>query len=39
MSRAVFDAPMMRPVESRIGDTVREISMRRPSLARRIVSK
>jgi len=39
MSRATFEAPMMRPAEFRTGDTVREISTGRPSLARRIVSK
>ena len=39
MSRATFDAPMTRPSSSRIGETVREMSIRRPSLATRTVSK
>ena len=39
MSRAIFDTPMMVPESSRTGETVSEMSMRRPSLARRSVSK
>ena len=38
MSRATFDAPTSRPDLSRTGDTVSEMSRRRPSLARRTVS-
>jgi len=32
MSRAILEAPAMRPSLSRIGDTVNEISIRLPSL-------
>ena len=39
MSRATFDAPTTRPSASRTGETVREMSSRRPSLATRTVSK
>jgi hypothetical protein len=39
MSRAILEAPMMRPLASRTGETVREISMRVPSLRTRSVSK
>ena len=38
-SRVIFDAPMMVPFESRIGEIVSETSKRRPSLATRTVSK
>ena len=38
MSRAIFDAPMMLPEPSRIGEIVSETSSRRPSLATRTVS-
>jgi hypothetical protein len=34
-----LDAPMIRPLASRIGDTVSEILMSSPSLRLRIVSK
>jgi hypothetical protein len=37
-SRAIFEAPTMTPSSLRIGDTVREIAMRVPSLRRRVVS-
>ena len=39
MSRAILEAPMNSPNGSLIGETVREISMRRPSLVLRTVSK
>jgi hypothetical protein len=38
ISRAIFEAPMISPLSFLIGDTVREISMRRPSFVSRIVS-
>jgi hypothetical protein len=38
MSRAIFDAPMIRPVPSRTGETVSEMSRRLPSFRRRTVS-
>jgi hypothetical protein len=37
MSRAIFDAPMTRPEQSRTGETVSDTSTSRPSLARRTV--
>ena len=39
MSRAIFDAPTMLPFGSRIRETVREMSRRRPSFATLMVSK
>ena len=39
MSRAILEAPRIRPLWSRIGETVREMSIRLPSLRRRTVSK
>ena len=39
VSRETFDAPMTRPSASRTGETVSEISRRRPSFATRTVSK
>jgi hypothetical protein len=39
MSRATFEAPTTRPLESLIGDTVSEISSLRPSFVWRTVSK
>src|SRR2546426_520076 len=39
MSRAIFEAPMMRPSLSLIRDTVRDTSMCVPSFLRRTVSK
>jgi hypothetical protein len=38
MSRAIFDAPMMRPAPSRTGEMVSETSTRRPSFVIRTVS-
>jgi hypothetical protein len=38
MSRAIFDAPTMRPSGPRMGETVSEMSMREPSLCTRTVS-
>jgi hypothetical protein len=38
MSRAIFEAPMIRPGESRTGETVSETSISVPSLRRRTVS-
>ena len=38
MSRAMDDAPTIRPSESRIGDTVTDTSTRRPSRLTRTVS-
>jgi hypothetical protein len=37
-SRAIFEAPMMRPASLRIGETLSETSMMVPSLRRRFVS-
>src|ERR1700747_3035203 len=37
MSRAIFETPITRPVRSRIGEIVREKSIRLPSLLRRMV--
>jgi hypothetical protein len=39
ISRAIFDAPIIVPAEFRTGDTLSEISTRRPSLVSRSVSK
>ena len=39
MSRAIFETPTTRPVASRTGDTVSEMSTSVPSLRRRTVSK
>jgi hypothetical protein len=39
MSRAVYDTPIIVPDTSFTGETVREMSMRRPSFAMRTVSK
>ena len=39
ISRAIFDAPITRPVSSRIGETVREMGMSVPSLRCLRVSK
>ena len=38
-SRAIFDAPMTVPSGALIGETVNEMSTRRPSFATRTVSK
>ena len=38
MSRAIFDPPTILPVSSFIGETVNEMSIKLPSLRRRIVS-
>ena len=39
MSRAIFEAPMTRPSGARMGETVSEMSIGRPHLSWRIVSK
>ena len=39
MSLATFEAPMILPSASRIGETLSETSMMRPSFVRRLVSK
>ena len=39
MSRAIFEAPTTRPVESLTGETVSDTSTRRPSFVTRTVSK
>ena len=38
MSRAIFEAPIILPVRSLIGETVSETSINEPSLRRRTVS-
>jgi hypothetical protein len=38
MSRAIFEAPITRPLASRTGEIVSDSSMRLPSLRRRSVS-